>query len=58
VIALKNKAEMKKNMPFAVKAEILKELVQDPIYSKRLESAKEFDDVIVVVKDFAKKRGE
>jgi hypothetical protein len=42
---------------FAVRAEILRELMKDPEYAERLEKAREWLEVIAVVREFAEKNG-
>jgi len=42
---------------FAVRTEILRELMKDPVFKRKLEKAKEWHEIIDVVREFAEKKG-
>jgi hypothetical protein len=48
---------MTENKPFGFRMEILKELMKDPEYSKKLDNAKDWDEIIAVIEEFAKNKG-
>jgi len=42
---------------FAIRTDILKELMLDKVYAEKLFKAKEFYEVVEVVREFAEKKG-
>lgn len=43
--------------PFAVRAEILRELMKDEEYAEKLGKAGEWHEIIAVIREFAEKKG-
>jgi len=56
-MALKKVNKMKHAVNMAIKLEILRELMKDKVFAEKMEKAKEFHEVVKIIREFAEKKG-
>lgn len=48
---------MNEHKPLAIRAVLLREIMKDPIFRDRFLQAKEWNDMVALVREFAEKKG-